>query len=396
MLELALRGNRMYWGWLGLLSALVLAGLAAYLYQYNQGLMVTGMSRDVSWGLYIAQLTFLVGVAASAVMLVLPYYLHHFKDFGRITILGEFLAIAAVIMCMLFVTVDLGKPSRVLNIMLHPTPGSVMFWDFNVLTGYLLLNLIIGWVSLEAERKQVVPPGWVKVLIYLSIPWAVSIHTVTAFLYAGMAGRGYWLTAILAPRFLASAFAAGPAVLIILALVIRRVAGFDPGRRAIETLAKIVTYAIILHLFFFLLEVFTVFYSGIPSHTAHFNYLYFGLHGHGSLVGWMWAALVMGISAVVMLLVPRWRGRYPLLAVACVLVFGCTWIDKGLGMMAGGFIPNPLHEVTEYAPTLVEIIVSLGIYALGALMVTVLYKVALGVKEEAGENLPLPAGSRSV
>ncbi|MBU1276236.1 MAG: polysulfide reductase NrfD [Proteobacteria bacterium] len=384
MLELALKGNRAYWGWLAALTALVLAGLGAYLYQYNQGLMVTGMSRDVSWGLYIAQLTFLVGVAASAVMLVLPYYLHHFKDFGRITILGEFLAIAAVIMCMLFVTVDLGKPSRLLNIFLHPTPNSVMFWDVNVLTGYLLLNLVIGWVSLEAERKQVPPPGWVKPLIYLSIPWAVSIHTVTAFLYAGLPGRGYWLTAILAPRFLASAFAAGPAVLIILALVIRRVTSFDPGRRAIETLAKIVTYAIILHLFFFLLEVFTVFYSGIPSHTAHFTYLYFGLHGHGALVGWMWAALVMGLSAVVMLLNPRWRGRYPLLAVACVLVFGCTWIDKGLGMMAGGFIPNALHQVTEYAPTLVEILVSIGIYALGALIVTVLYKVALGVKQETG------------
>ncbi|MCF8032280.1 MAG: polysulfide reductase NrfD [Desulfarculaceae bacterium] len=388
MLELALKGNRAYWSWLCALAALVLAGFLTYLYQYHQGLMVTGMSRDVSWGLYIAQLTFLVGVAASAVMLVLPYYLHHYKDFGRITILGEFLAIAAVVMCMLFVTVDLGKPSRVLNIMLHPTPNSVMFWDFNVLTGYLILNLIIGWVTLEANRKQVAPPGWVKPLIYLSIPWAVSIHTVTAFLYAGMGGRGYWLTAILAPRFLASAFAAGPAVLILLGLVLRRVSGFDPGRRAIQTLAKIVTYAIILHLFFFFLEVFTVFYSDIPSHTAHFKYLYFGLHGEGNLVGWMWAALVMGFAAVALLLVPRWRGRYPLLALACLLVFGCTWIDKGLGMMAGGFIPNPLHQVTQYSPTWVELIITVGIYALGGLIVTVLYKVVLGVKRETGDELP--------
>ena len=394
MLELALKGSRAYWSWLVALTVLVLAGLAAYLYQYHYGLMVTGMSRDVSWGLYIAQLTFLVGVAASAVMLVLPYYLHHYKDFSRITILGEFLAIAAVIMCMLFVTVDLGKPSRVLNIMLHPTPNSVMFWDFNVLTGYLLLNLVIGWVTLEAERKQVAPPGWVKPLIYLSIPWAVSIHTVTAFLYAGMGGRGYWLTAILAPRFLASAFAAGPAVLILVSLVIRRVTTFDPGRRALETLAKIVTYAIMLHLFFFLLEVFTVFYSDIPSHTAHFKYLYFGLHGEGNLVGFMWAALVMGFGAVVLLLVPAWRARTPILALSCVLVFGCTWIDKGLGMMAGGFIPNPLHEITQYAPTGIELMVTVGIYALGALIVTVLYKVALGVKHETGGDLPLPAPAR--
>ncbi len=383
MLELALKGNKGYWSWLVLLLVLIGAGFAAYLLQYDQGLILTGLSRDVSWGLYIAQLTFLVGVAASAVMLVLPYYLHHYKDFGRITILGEFLAVTAVLMCMLFVTVDLGKPMRVLNVFLHPTPNSVMFWDVNVLSAYMILNLLIGWVTLQAERKQLPPPGWVKPLIYFSIPLAVSIHTVTAFLYAGMPGRGFWLTAIMAPRFLASAFAAGPAVLILLALAIRRLTGFDAGKKAIESLARIVCYAIILHLFFFFLEVFTVFYSQIPSHMTHFTYLYAGLHGKAGLLPWMWAALIMGFAAVVMLLTPRWRARQGTLAVACVLVFGCTWIDKGLGMMAGGFIPNPLHEITEYAPTGIEIMISIGIYALGAFLLTVFYKVALGVKLEA-------------
>lgn len=383
MLELAIRGSKGYWGWLGFLLVLIGAGFGAYLVQYDQGLTLTGLNRDVSWGLYIAQLTFLVGVAASAVMLVLPYYLHHYKDFGRITILGEFLAVTAVLMCMLFVTVDLGKPERVLNVFLHPTPNSVMFWDVNVLSGYMILNLIIGWVTLQAERKQFPPPGWVKPLIYFSIPLAVSIHTVTAFLYSGMPGRGYWLTAIMAPRFLASAFAAGPAVLILLALAIKRLTNFDAGKKAIESLAKIVCYAIILHLFFFFLEVFTVFYSQIPSHMTHFTYLYAGLHGQGSLVPWMWAAMIMGLSAIAILLVPKWRAKHNVLAVACVLVFGCTWIDKGLGMMAGGFIPNPLHEVTEYAPTGIEIMITIGIYALGAFLLTVFYKVALGVKLEA-------------
>jgi Ni/Fe-hydrogenase subunit HybB-like protein len=383
MLELAIKGSRGYWTWLGFLVVLIVAGFGAYLVQYDQGLTLTGMSRDVSWGLYIAQLTFLVGVAASAVMLVLPYYLHHYKDFGRITILGEFLAVTAVLMCMLFVTVDLGKPARVMNVFLHPTPNSVMFWDVNVLSGYMVLNLIIGWATLQAERKQLPPPGWVKPLIYFSIPLAVSIHTVTAFLYSGMPGRGYWLTAIMAPRFLASAFAAGPAVLILLAMAIKRLTKFDAGNRAIESLAKIVCYAIILHLFFFFLEVFTVFYSQIPSHMTHFVYLYAGLHGQGSLVPWMWAAMIMGFSAIAILLVHKWRAKHNVLAVACVLVFGCTWIDKGLGMMAGGFIPNPLHQVTEYAPTGIEIMISIGIYALGAFLLTVFYKVALGVKLEA-------------
>jgi len=181
------------------------------------------MSRDVSWGFYIAQFTFLVGVAASAVMLVIPYYLHNYKAFGKITILGEFLAVSSVSMCLLFIIADLGQPMRALNMILHPTPGSVLFWDMIVLNGYLFLNIVIGWKVLEAERNEVKVDSWVKPLIYLSVPWAVSIHTVTAFLYCGLPGRGFWLTAILAPRFLASAFAAGPSLLILLCLFVRKV-----------------------------------------------------------------------------------------------------------------------------------------------------------------------------
>lgn len=382
MLEKALSGSKLYWTWLIALLVVIAAGFGAYLVQYNKGLMITGMSRDVSWGFYIAQFTFLVGVAASAVMLVLPYYLHHYKTFGRITILGEFLAIASVIMCILFITVDLGKPSRILNVMIHPTPNSILFWDMIVLNGYLIINLVAGWVTLEAERKNVPPPGWIKVIIYLSIPWAVSIHTVTAFLYAGLPGRGFWLTAIMAPRFLASAFAAGPAVLILLGYLVRKLTRFDAGKEAFETLAKIVCYAIILHIFFFLLEVFTVAYSAIPSHTSHLAYLYFGLHGHNMLVPWVWTALACGFTAIVLLVNPRTRQNPKILPFACVLVFICTWIDKGMAMIAGGFVPNPLHEITEYAPTALELMITFGVYATGILILTILYKVALGVKEE--------------
>jgi molybdopterin-containing oxidoreductase family membrane subunit len=82
------------------------------------------------------------------------------------------------------------------------------------------------------------------------------------------------------------------------------------------------------------------------------------------------------------LVVPKWRNNLKILPVACCLVFASTWIDKGLGMIAGGFVPNPLHEVTEYAPTAPELMITLGIWALGALILTVLYKVATGVKEE--------------
>lgn len=382
MLEKALQGDKRYWGLVGVLSILVGIGFAFFLYQLRVGLVITGMSRDVSWGFYIAQLTFLVGVAASAVMLVLPYYLHNYKVFGRIAVLGEFLAVSAVLMCLLFVTVDLGRMDRMLNLMLYPTPNSVLFWDATVLTGYLVLNIVIGWALLGWERRGVKPAKWIKPLIYLSIPWAVSIHTVTAFLYAGLPGRGYWLTAIMAPRFLASAFSAGPSLLILLALLLRRVTKFDAGREAIQTLGKIVTYCIILNVFFFSLELFTVFYSQIPEHMHHFEYLFLGSHGKGAYIVWMWVSYVLQIGAIIVLVPPVFRRNERLLAVACGMVFIGTWIDKGMGMISGGFVPNPLLHVSEYIPTIPELLISLGVYALGFLVLTILYKVAVSVKEE--------------
>ncbi len=382
MLEIALKGSKKYWIWLAGLLAVMTVGFVVYIDQFVNGLMITGMSRDVSWGFYIANFTYLVGVAAGGVMVVIPYYLHDYEKFHRITILGEFLAVASLIMCLLFIVVDLGQPIRMLNVLLYPTPGSMLFWDMCVLNGYLFLNIVIGWKVLEAERNQVKPPAWTTPLIYLSIPFAIGIHTVTAYLYCGLPGRGFWLTAILAPRFLASAFAAGPSVLILLCYLIKKVSKFDPGWEAMQTLSKIVCYALIANVFFFLCEVFVVFYSGIPGHMSHIQYLFFGLHGHNALVPWMWSSLILMFTGIGLLVVPKLRSNKTLLPYTCVMIIIGTWIDKSLGMISGGFVPSPLHHVTEYAPTFKEIIITLGVFATGMLILTILFKLATSVKEE--------------
>ena len=382
MLEKALVGTKRYYGLLAILAGLFALGFLFYLKQLNVGLSITGMGRDVSWGFYISQFTYLVGVAASAVMVVLPYYLHDYKAFGRVTILGEFLAVAAVSMCVTFVLVDMGRPDRVFNVFKYPTPGSVMFWDIIVLNGYLVLNILIGWNVLECERHSIAPPKWVKFLSYVSIPWAVSIHTVTAFLYAGLPGRGYWLTAILAPRFLSSAFASGPALLILLCLLVRKYSKFDPGKEQIQTLAKVVTYATLINVFFFFCEVFTVFYSQLPDHMAHFQYLFVGLDGKGQLVPLMWFSIVGMTLAALFLVNPKLRKNETTLAALCGLVIITTWLDKGLGLMTGGFVPNPMEKVVEYWPTMPEAIISLGVWAMGFLILTLLYKIAVSIKEE--------------
>jgi molybdopterin-containing oxidoreductase family membrane subunit len=382
MLEKALKGSYYYWGWLVLLLGVIGIAFLAYLYQFFEGLKITGMSRDVSWGFYIGQFTYLVGVAASGVMVILPYYLHDYKAFGRITILGEFLAVAAITMCLLFIMVDLGNLPRLLNVILYPNPTSILFWDMIVLNVYLLLNIIIGWNVLSAERKGMHYPNWVTPLIYISIPWAFSIHTVTAFLYAGLPGRHYWLTAIMAARFLASAFCSGPAILILLCYIVRAVTRFEPGREQIRTLAGIVTYAMILNVFFLLLEVFTAFYSQIPGHMETFVYLFRGLEGHAKMVPWMWTSAFFMLVSLVLLIVPAFRRNEKILVLGCLSVFIATWIDKGLGLVVGGFIPNPLNKVFEYWPTIPEVIISLGVWASGLFVLSVLYKIAVSVKEE--------------
>ena len=389
MFEKALQGGKQYWGWLAFLLFFITVGGICYLFQLNYGLGLTGMSRDVSWGLYISQFVYLVGLAASAVMLVLPYYLHDYKRFGKITILGEFLAVSCVAMVGTFIVVDLGRPDRVANVMLHPTPHSILFWDMTVLMGYMFLNLIIGWTVLNAEHKGAPPPSWVKPLIYLSIPWAVSIHTVTAFFLAGLPGRSFWLTAIMAPRFLASAFASGPALLIVICLIVRRFTKFDPGREAIQMLAKIVLYSMIISIFFVLVEMFTVYYPQIPEHMHHMNYLFKGLDGKTALVPWWWAFLFLAPIATLLLLVPSTRKNHTTLCVACVIVFVSLWIEKGLGLLITGFIPNPLDQVVEYTPTFPEIMITLGIWSMGFFILTVFYKIAIGVKlQREGDSIP--------
>jgi Ni/Fe-hydrogenase subunit HybB-like protein len=388
MIEKVLKGNSNYWMWLAFLSAFIVVGAICYLRQFFLGMYLTGMGRDLSWGLYISQFTFLVGVAAGGLMLVLPYYVHNYKTFGRLTILGEFLAIASLIMCLMFIMADIGQPLRGLNMILHPTPNSMLFWDMCVLLGYLTLNIICGWVILTAERKQVKPPKWVYIFVYISIPFAVSIHTVTAMLYCGLPGRHFWLSAITAPRFLASAFAAGPALIVIACLIMKRVANFDAGKEAINKLTTIIMYAAIINAFFVLLEFFVGYYSNIPGHIHSLQYLFFGLehdgHVFNNLVPFMWTSVVLcfgGLGVFAYMKIAKVQTDL-MVGLGCAAIFISLWLDKGLGFVMGGLVVNPLEQVVEYYPTANEIGITLGIWATGFLLVTLLYKIAVGVEHE--------------
>ena len=390
MVEKVLKGSPKYYLWLMFLLGVIGYAFIVYVFQLMYGLEITGLSRNISWGFYIAQFTYLVGVAAAAVMLVLPATFHHYHPYHRVIVFAEFLAIGAVIMCMLFIVVDMGQPQRVFNVILHPTPNSVMFWDCTVLCGYLILNAVIGWTSLEHESRHVPVPRWVKWLVVVSIFWAFSIHTVTAFLYAGLPGRHYWLTAVMAARFLASAFCAGPSILLLGLLLVKKLSGFDPGKKVVRSLSITIAYAMGLNVFLYICELFTAFYSGIPGHGHPIHFIFMGHEGLDVWVtGWMWTAVVLAFVSLFFLAIPKFRHNLKILPWALVALIIASWIDKGLGLLIGGFSPTPYETYEVYTPTFWEVSVALGIFAIGALVVSVLWKIAIDMKREGGEPFEL-------
>jgi Ni/Fe-hydrogenase subunit HybB-like protein len=341
------------------------------------------MNDQVSWGLYIANFTYLVGAAAAAVLLVIPAYIYQFKPIKEIVVLGELFAASSITMAILFVMVDLGRLDRVWHMI--PFIGSMNFpesllaWDVLALNGYFFLNILIP-VYLLVKYYYRKEPNWKFILpfILISVPWAVGIHTVTAFLYNGLPARPFWNASILAPRFLASAFCSGPAIIIIIFQIIRKTSTVKLEDSALFKIAELIAYAMFLNLFLLGSEIFKEYYSH-SVHIASFEYLFEGLHGHNQLVPWIWAAMAMNVIAFIIFLIPQTRKRLITLNLGCLLVIVGVWIEKGPGFVIPGFIPDPLGEIHEYLPNLLELIVSFGIWATGLLIFTLLMKVAIPI-----------------
>jgi molybdopterin-containing oxidoreductase family membrane subunit len=380
------KGNKLYYAWCFSLMVIIVAGFLSYLKQHDVGLIATNMNDQVSWGLYIANFTYLVGAAAAAVLLVIPSYVYHFKPIKEIVVLGELFAASSIVMAILFVMVDLGRLDRFWHMIpfigLMNFPQSLLAWDVLALNGYLFLNLLIPIYLLVKfyYRKE---PNWKFILpfILLSIPMAVAIHTVTAFLYNGLPARPFWNASILAPRFLASAFCSGPAIIIIIFQIIRKVSTskIEIEDEALFKISELIAYAMFLNLFLLSAEIFKEYYSQ-TVHIASFKYLFEGLHGHKQLVPWIWAAMTMNVIAFIIFLIPQTRKRITTLNFGCLLIIIGVWIEKGPGFVIPGFVPDPLGEIVQYLPNPLELMISFGIWAMGLLIFTLLMKVAIPIE----------------
>jgi len=363
-----------------LLSLAVIVGFITYVQQLNEGLITTSMRDQVSWGFYIGNFTFLVGVAAAAVLLVIPAYVYHWKPIKEVVILGELLAISALVMCGLFVFVDIGHPERAWHLIPGighlNLPSSLLAWDVIALNSYLTLNVIIvTYLLFTLYRGKQPRPGIFTPLVLLSIPAAIGIHTVTAFLYNGFPARPFWNSAILAPRFIASAFCSGPAVLLILMQLLRRFTLFEIKDEAIWKIAELMAYAMAVNLFLLGAEVFKEFYSD-TEHLIHMRYMFTGIGGQTAIVPYMWLSVFCSIAAFVLFLVPWTRKNVITLNLGCLLIWAGVYIEKGMGLVIPGLTPDTLGEIYEYFPSRSEILISVGIFSVGFLLFTFMIRVA--------------------
>ena len=375
-------GSWVFYTWMTVLTAIMLVGVNAWAQQVAGGMGMTGLSDHVSWGLYIANFAFAVGLAAGGVMMVIPAYLYDDHEMHDVVIVGEILAVAAIVMALSFVTVDIGRPDRIWHmaplIGRFNWPVSMLTWDVVVLTGYLLLNLhITGYLLYTRFRGDRPNKRWYVPFVMLSIVWAISIHTVTAFLFSGLGGRPFWNTALLAPRFLVSAFVSGPAFIIIALQLIKRLGGVRIPDGPMWTMVKILRVTVFINLFLVISEIFTEFYAG-GAHVASATYLYFGLHGHDALVPWIWTAVIFNVAAAFLLMAGNPK-RLWVVTLACVLTFIGVWIEKGMGLVVPGFVPSTLHELVEYLPNELEWRIVAGIWALGLMVFTLGIKIAIAV-----------------
>lgn len=386
-LDTTTKGSKQYHLWMAFLTLVMLIGMYCYGVQLKRGLSATGMTDRVSWGLYISNFTFLVGVAAAAVMLVMPTYILKDLDFKRAVLIGEGVAVAALIMCLAFVIADMGGP----DVLWHMIPGigvfnfprSMLTWDVLVLNGYLFLNMSIPFYILFKHYQGKEP----KAAFYvpgalISVFWAVGIHLVTAFLYQGLQSRPFWNNALLGPRFLASAFAAGPALIILVLALIRTHTAFKIADKTIRKLAMVVTVAAQINLIMLISELFKEFYAP-THHSESAYYLFFGLGHKGALLPWIWTSISLNVIATTALTFHKLRNNFKVLYLACLILFFAIWVEKGFGLIVPGFIPGPYGKIVEYTPTAIEIGVTLGIWALGAFVFVILCKTA--IKIETGQ-----------
>lgn len=397
--------------WIALLIVIVAAGLAAFAYQFANGLVVTGLRNTMMWGNYILFFMFFVGLSAGGLIVASAGRLFGVSAFKPITRLAVVEATIAVMLAGIFIIPDLGRPERVLNILLYANLSSPMVWDITIVVAYTVLSMSYVWLYTRedlarrrswlafgtgvSEREHARDERLKSALAWVALPAAILLHSITAWIFGLQISRTFWYSAIMAPLFIASALVSGLALVILLALALRRLRRIEFDDRLVSYLGALLAVFVVVEAFFVGSEFLTAAYPGVPDDATPIARLL-----SGAYAPLFWTEFIVGLAIPFVILAVRGMRRRPaLVAAASGLAVVGIFVHR-LNLLLNGlsYVPIPLPPGVAigapqvntpqsfaayhwYVPTAVEWLIVAGVLAFGALLFTL-----------AGMYLPLREG----
>lgn len=382
---------------MAVLAALAVAGVGCWIYQLMAGLTVTGMSNENSWGIYIIMFMFFVGLSAGGLIVASSAHVFNIEGFKKVALPAVITSTVCICLAGLFILLDLGGIQRIWLLIASAQMASPLMWDVVVISLYLVINILdIVWIVKGDERK-------VAVLSRFALPTAILVHSVTAWIFGLQISRT-WYTAIMAPIFVASALDSGMALLILGLMVLEAKGMFSVGARLFKTLSGLLAVFIAVDAYFIGCELLTMGYPGAGEASA------LSVMATGATAPFFWFEVVFGLAVPFAVLVfSRNREKRGLIAAACVLVV-LGVLCKRVWLLLTAFIapyangsavtPGDMM-VTQagtfgaagafYAPTLVEVVIVVGVLALGALAFMVMTERLIGSRAGGQEEASAPA-----
>jgi molybdopterin-containing oxidoreductase family membrane subunit len=396
--------NKGFHIWMAFLSVCLGVCLYAYIIQLRIGLGVTGMRDFVSWGMYISNFVFFVASALVGMLISAVLGLSGQKWITPIARIAEIIAIAFASVAGLVIVSDMGRPDRLLNVFIYGRFQSPILWDVTVVTTYTLVSVLLFYIPLIPDlailKNDKTLPKWqsniynlmsinwknspeqqslaknaIRILLILIIPIALAIHTVTSWLFA-FTPRVGWNSTIMGPYFVAGAFVAGVAAVVIVMYILRKIYNLQDyiTDMHFDKTAKLLVLVSLVYLYFNINEYFVPGYKMQKSEAIHLHELF---DGRFSFL--FWSVQIFGlVLPIILLLIKPFRKPLPLFVIGIFVLVG-SWFKRYLIVIPT--MENPLLPIQNepqnfaiYTPTVIEIAVTMGSLIMVVMIISTLAK----------------------
>jgi molybdopterin-containing oxidoreductase family membrane subunit len=384
------RAGSRYWLWVSLLGVFLLMGGVAWSQLLTQGGAVVAMRDGYPWGLWFTNYMYFVGLSAGGLVVYASVHLFGAEQYRPLSRLAVLQAGVLVMMALLGIVTDMERPWRAVWMLLTPNAMSPFIYTGSAANIYMIICFVDLWVLMSRKGGEKLA----MTMTLIALPFAIYLHTTTAFVLALNKSRELWHTAVMVPIFLTSATASGIALLFIFAYVMQAATRIRFKPSMFRSLATLLATVIILDLFLLLVEMITVFWptSAMPGHTIRMMEFITGSYA------WAFLPVVfLGVTAFALLAGRKRRGLKWVQLTAAIMYVIAIFLKRYV-LMAMGFVRDPLGQLTGlYFPSPVEIFLALGIVAFGLLFVTFAVKVLpMEVPEDEHEAVHAPADEQPV